>query len=154
MAQRRGASSSQSGHSTSVPPRSKITARGASGMAPGYHGVRTVTRWNRRGRREVEKVGYELGIWCPRDIGINRCSDTLRVKRTKLTRLGSLCGSIRTLMNEHHGHEHAGESVRARNRRALVAALVITALFCGAEVVGGLLTGSLALLADAGHMVT
>jgi len=40
------------------------------------------------------------------------------------------------------------------NRRPLAIALVITAVFLVAEVIGGLLTNSLALLADAGHMAT
>src|SRR5918912_548992 len=38
--------------------------------------------------------------------------------------------------------------------RGLRAALVITAAFLVAEVVGGFLSNSLALLADAGHMLT
>ncbi|CAG0984898.1 Cadmium, cobalt and zinc/H(+)-K(+) antiporter [Gammaproteobacteria bacterium] len=41
-----------------------------------------------------------------------------------------------------------------RDGRALRIALVITASFLGVEVVGGLLSGSVALLADAGHMAT
>ncbi len=52
-----------------------------------------------------------------------------------------------------HGHEQ-GASARRAGRRPLVIALAITAAFLVAEVVGGLLTGSLALLADAGHMAT
>ena len=44
--------------------------------------------------------------------------------------------------------------MRLRNRRALVQALTITGAFFVAEVVGSVLTGSLALLADAGHMLT
>ena len=40
------------------------------------------------------------------------------------------------------------------NRRPLVIALAITALFLVAEVIGALVTDSLALLADAGHMAT
>jgi cobalt-zinc-cadmium efflux system protein len=40
------------------------------------------------------------------------------------------------------------------DRRRLTLALVLTALFFVAEVVGGLLSNSLALLADAGHMFT
>jgi cobalt-zinc-cadmium efflux system protein len=56
--------------------------------------------------------------------------------------------------HEHsQGHSHALEA-NARNRRALTAVLVLTAFFMVAEVVGGLLTGSLALLADAGHMLS
>ena len=41
-----------------------------------------------------------------------------------------------------------------RHRRALAITLVLTSGYLAAEVVGGLLTGSLALLADAGHMLT
>ena len=52
-------------------------------------------------------------------------------------------------MTHHHSHtEHDG------NRSRLLAAFIVTALFMLAEVVGGLLSGSLALLADAGHMLT
>ena len=40
------------------------------------------------------------------------------------------------------------------NMRRVVAALVLTAAFMVVEVIGGLLAGSLALLADAGHMLT
>jgi cobalt-zinc-cadmium efflux system protein len=49
----------------------------------------------------------------------------------------------------HHGHDH-GEG----NRRALASVLALTAGFTVVEIVGGLLTGSLALLADAGHMLS
>jgi len=45
-------------------------------------------------------------------------------------------------------------SATGRHQRALVITLVLTASYLVAEVVGGVLTGSLALLADAGHMVT
>lgn len=57
-------------------------------------------------------------------------------------------------MHDHGGHRHGGERVRERNQRALAVALAITFTFMLAEVAGGLLSGSLALLADAGHMVT
>jgi cobalt-zinc-cadmium efflux system protein len=50
-----------------------------------------------------------------------------------------------------HAHEHTH---RSANRRALTVALALTSGFMVAEVVGGLLTGSLALLADAGHMLS
>lgn len=52
-------------------------------------------------------------------------------------------------------HGHLDEHHPARvDRRPLAIALAITAVFLIVEVVGGLLTGSLALLADAGHMLT
>lgn len=50
-----------------------------------------------------------------------------------------------------HTHSH-GEG--DANRGRLLAAFSVTALFMVAEVVGGWLSGSLALLADAGHMLT
>jgi cobalt-zinc-cadmium efflux system protein len=49
------------------------------------------------------------------------------------------------------GHSHGASS---QNRRALTIALAITATYTVAEVIGGLITGSLALLADAGHMLS
>ena len=49
------------------------------------------------------------------------------------------------------GHEHGAGPA---NRHALVLALAITASFTVVEVVGGILTGSLAVLADAVHMLS
>jgi cobalt-zinc-cadmium efflux system protein len=43
---------------------------------------------------------------------------------------------------------------RAANRRALTIVLALTASVLVAEVIGGILTNSLALIADAGHMVS
>jgi cobalt-zinc-cadmium efflux system protein len=51
-------------------------------------------------------------------------------------------------------HEHPHERARAESRRAITLVLLLTASFTVVEVVGGLLTGSLALLADAGHMLS
>jgi cobalt-zinc-cadmium efflux system protein len=51
------------------------------------------------------------------------------------------------------GHDHAHHA-RGRDRRRLLAVLVLTALVLLVQAVGGLLTGSLALLADAGHLLT
>jgi len=48
-----------------------------------------------------------------------------------------------------HAHDH-----RAASRRALGAVLALTVGFTVVEVVGGFLTDSLALLADAGHMLS
>ena len=53
-----------------------------------------------------------------------------------------------------HAHEHPHGRTRGESRRALTLVLALTATFTAAEVVGGLLTGSLALLADAGHMLS
>jgi cobalt-zinc-cadmium efflux system protein len=50
-----------------------------------------------------------------------------------------------------HSHTH-GRAARSRRRLSIV--LVLTAVYMLAEAVGGWMTGSLALLADAGHMLT
>ncbi|HVI36890.1 MAG TPA: cation transporter, partial [Gaiellales bacterium] len=53
----------------------------------------------------------------------------------------------------HHGHHHP-QLDRERGRRGLTIALGLTLAVFAAEVLGGLAGGSLALLADAGHMLT
>lgn len=53
-----------------------------------------------------------------------------------------------------HEHEHAHDHAHGASTRRLAWACAVTALFFVAEVVGGLLTNSVALLADAGHMLT
>ena len=50
----------------------------------------------------------------------------------------------------HHGHEHS----RARDRRALAIALCLILAFMAAEIAAGIVAGSVALFADAGHMLT
>ncbi|MFP5451568.1 MAG: cation diffusion facilitator family transporter, partial [Thermoleophilia bacterium] len=70
-------------------------------------------------------------------------------------------------MGHHHGHGHedgdghalvaapgGDEAARRRARRALGTVLALTAGFAVAEVVGGLVAGSVALLADAAHMLS
>ncbi|HLB10993.1 MAG TPA: cation diffusion facilitator family transporter, partial [Gemmatimonadaceae bacterium] len=54
-----------------------------------------------------------------------------------------------------HGHSHAGHSHGAGSSVSrLRIALLITAVILVAEAVGGYLANSLALIADAGHMLT
>jgi cobalt-zinc-cadmium efflux system protein len=53
-------------------------------------------------------------------------------------------------MSGHHHHDHG----RSTDRRALRIALVLIAGFMAVEVAAGIAAGSLALLADAGHMLT
>jgi cobalt-zinc-cadmium efflux system protein len=48
----------------------------------------------------------------------------------------------------------SAQSAAGRHKNRLVVVLFMTAAYLVAEVIGGLLTGSLALLADAGHMLT
>ncbi|HWN40573.1 MAG TPA: cation diffusion facilitator family transporter [Thermoanaerobaculia bacterium] len=52
------------------------------------------------------------------------------------------------------GHAHHGHGHSASNRRRLALTLALAAVYMLAEAVGGWLTGSLALLADAGHMLS
>lgn len=49
------------------------------------------------------------------------------------------------MTHEHHSH-------RLIERRGLILAIIFTGTILLAEIIGGILTNSLALLADAGHM--
>lgn len=53
----------------------------------------------------------------------------------------------------HQGHSHTPE-VSQDNERRIFIAMLLTGGFMVAEIIGGLLSGSLALIADAGHMAT
>lgn len=53
-----------------------------------------------------------------------------------------------------HGHSHNDfAALRKKSKSAMITVLILTFAFMAVEVVGGILTGSLALLADAGHML-
>jgi cobalt-zinc-cadmium efflux system protein len=57
-------------------------------------------------------------------------------------------------MGHGHDHHHAGQHAGHGNERRTFAAACVVGSFMVVEAVGGWLTGSLALLADAGHMLT
>lgn len=60
-------------------------------------------------------------------------------------------------MGHHHGHSHRHdhfEEAREGNKKGLIIALIITTGIMVLEFFGGLITNSLALLADAGHMLS
>src|SRR5690606_16757017 len=60
--------------------------------------------------------------------------------------------------HDHADHDHAGHShaptVSASNERVVLIGFLLTATFMVAEIIAGMLSGSLALIADAGHMLT
>ena len=59
-------------------------------------------------------------------------------------------------VNDHDGHahgDHAGGDHRPRKERKLLFAFALTTIMMLAEAVGGWISGSLALLADAAHML-
>ena len=56
--------------------------------------------------------------------------------------------------DHHHGHSHGAGADYANNERRMGLAALLTGGFMVAELVGGIAAGSLALLADAGHMLT
>lgn len=61
------------------------------------------------------------------------------------------------MSHDHHQHEHEHshvEGANEKNLRRVMIALVLTGAFMVVEVIGGIISGSLALLADAGHMLT
>ncbi|HOA86615.1 MAG TPA: cation diffusion facilitator family transporter [Microbacteriaceae bacterium] len=53
-----------------------------------------------------------------------------------------------------HGHDHGAGIRGGGNRRLLAISIGITSIVLVVQIVGAILTGSLALLADAGHMFT
>jgi cobalt-zinc-cadmium efflux system protein len=62
-------------------------------------------------------------------------------------------------MPDHHGHDHSHDGHdhshhRDVGRRRLMLVLAITAFFMVVEFIGGWLSNSLALMADAGHMLS
>ena len=59
-----------------------------------------------------------------------------------------------TFMHTQPGHEHGVSGRSSRNRRAIGTAIVLIGGFTVVEVVAGWLAGSLALLADAAHMLS
>ena len=67
-----------------------------------------------------------------------------------------MAGHSHSHSHHHHGHQtaHAHPETVSRAGGALRAAAAITLLFALVEGVGGWWTGSLALLSDAGHMLT
>lgn len=53
-------------------------------------------------------------------------------------------------MEHDHNHSHS----HSANKKTLTISLIIITAYMAIEVVGGLITNSLALLADAGHMLS
>ncbi|MGF9714448.1 cation diffusion facilitator family transporter [Paenibacillus naphthalenovorans] len=56
--------------------------------------------------------------------------------------------------HSHHHHHHRHDHARDGNKKGLILALIITTSIMLLEFFGGLVTGSLALLSDAGHMLS
>lgn len=63
-------------------------------------------------------------------------------------------GSTRQPGPDGHDHGEAGHSHTPQTLRALVTVIVLTSVIFFAELIGGLLSGSMALLADAMHMLS
>lgn len=53
-------------------------------------------------------------------------------------------------MGHHHGHDHA----HGANKKVLLISFAMITLYMVVEAIGGILTNSLALIADAGHMLS
>jgi cobalt-zinc-cadmium efflux system protein len=58
--------------------------------------------------------------------------------------------------HHHHGHshDHSHGHSHTSNKKALLSSFILIAAFMVVEVIGGVLTNSLALLSDAGHMLS
>ena len=106
-------------------------------------------------------VQRDLGGPAPRDAAHRHAHHLLARQRRALGRVGECDGDgERRGWQEHEQPErqaetHSGHHHRLdTDRRALTVALAIVAAVMGAEIAAGLVAHSLALLADAGHMVT
>lgn len=70
------------------------------------------------------------------------------------------CGHNHDHHHDHdqaHGHEglfHSHDHTKGKNQNLLALAAILTGLFMAVEITGGVISGSLALIADAGHMLT
>src|SRR5262245_27730211 len=100
---------------------------GAEAGARGVPAPARAVRWRRRGPEDGPGTLHAASIRLVRPRAFDRA----------------------TVMSE-HGHDHG---YRTQSRRALGIVLGLTAAYTLCEIVGGWLTGSLALLADAGHML-
>jgi cobalt-zinc-cadmium efflux system protein len=58
------------------------------------------------------------------------------------------------MAHSHAGHTHGGGTAAGQHKGRLKAALALTAGYMVVQAIGGLVTGSLALLADSAHMLT
>ena len=57
--------------------------------------------------------------------------------------------------HDHHDHDHShAPAVTGENERKVLVSFVLIFVFMIVEVIGGIVSGALALLADAGHMLT
>ena len=52
------------------------------------------------------------------------------------------------------GHDHGHDHTHGANKKILLISFIIITLYMIVEAIGGFLTNSLALLADAGHMLS
>lgn len=57
-------------------------------------------------------------------------------------------------MSDEHNHHHGDfAALRKKSKSAMITVLALTFSFMAVAVIGGIYTGSLALIADAGHML-
>src|SRR5699024_7252534 len=54
----------------------------------------------------------------------------------------------------HLGHDHSHDHTHGANKKALMVSFIIITIYMVIEAIGGFLTNSLALLSDAGHMLS
>lgn len=57
-------------------------------------------------------------------------------------------------MHNHSHHHHHHDAVRQQSKKAMVTVLILSAIYMAVEVFAGVYSGSLALIADAGHMLS
>lgn len=63
-------------------------------------------------------------------------------------------GSNHMAHNHDHAHGHNHNHAHNANKKSLFISFILIATFMVVEVIGGIMTNSLALLSDAGHMLS
>ncbi|MDR6726977.1 cobalt-zinc-cadmium efflux system protein [Paenibacillus amylolyticus] len=58
------------------------------------------------------------------------------------------------MSGHHHNHDHGHHHAHTNNKKVLLISFIIITLYMFVEAVGGLITNSLALISDAGHMLS
>ena len=58
------------------------------------------------------------------------------------------------MSGHHHNHDHGHQHAHPNNKKVLLFSFIIITLYMIVEAVGGFVTNSLALISDAGHMLS
>src|SRR5712691_718825 len=119
--------------------------------------MKAYARWNCRSPafRVTEQAGFlgaaapKRGLGCPQSLFSFAAAGRTQARGERLENISPPCYST-NMNNGHVGHYHTHNMAK----QSLRLAFFLTVVILVAELVGGFLANSLALLSDAGHVVT